>query len=183
MNNIVFLISGKPHHYKVINNVKQHHTISCILTKIDDLKKLNNAIVFVIGSNIISKDILNTARDNDVLILNLHSGDTRKYRGIDCEYWSLLYDNNIICTLHEIDENIDTGPIYLQCEVNLDGLHDINNLKMRIADAYSFLINKFLDDPIQYIKNKNDRGNGVYCKPISTTLLNIVNKKLKKRVQ
>jgi len=177
MRDTIFLIGGKKHHYKVINNISKYFIIKSVLTDFNDLRYIENSYVFVIGSKIITKEIIDHCQKSNILLLNLHSGDTRKYRGMDCEYWSLFYDNNIIYTMHEIEVTIDTGLIYDQAMVDLKGLKSLDGLKDRIADSYIYLIKKFLIHPYQP-KDLNDKGIGKYYKPISSNIIKIINERL-----
>lgn len=180
LKDIVFLIGGKEHHYHTINKVKYKYLVKKIIYKRNDLLELNNSFIFVIGSKIIPENIITKVNKNNNILLNLHSGDTKKYRGMDCEYWSLFYNDNIICTLHRIDKKIDGGIIYIQRKVDLKNVKNIKQLKIAISDTYADLIIDFLKNCDWYIDNCKEIGNGKYYKSIGKNILNVINNKLKK---
>ena len=46
-------------------------------------------------------------------MVNLHGGLSPEYRGADCTFWALYNGEpeNVGCTLHYINEGIDTGDL------------------------------------------------------------------------
>lgn len=175
---ISFLINGKPHHYKVINIVNKNFKIDKIIYDIDELNNLNNSFIFVMYSKIIPENIINNCFIKNNLLLNLHSSNTKKYRGLDCEFWPLFYDKNIICTLHKLEKEIDSGDIYLQRSVDLNGVNNVIDLKDRIGECYADLINIFLLKPKYYITNPKGKGTGKYYKNINNFIYKFIIKNL-----
>ncbi len=95
-----------------------HHLIFKIKSVNDtNIAKLINSfepdIIFINGTGILSKKILNTFM---VKPTNIHVGITPKYRGIHGGYWALFNNDNDLfgVTLHSVDAGIDTGNIIAQ---------------------------------------------------------------------
>jgi methionyl-tRNA formyltransferase len=89
-----------------ITSVNNHKTIQKI-------KEINPDFVFVNGTRIISKNVLNSI---DSKFINIHVGITPKYRGVHGGYWA-LYNNEpklFGTTLHYVNTGIDTGKIIAQ---------------------------------------------------------------------
>jgi methionyl-tRNA formyltransferase len=65
-------------------------------------------LIAVFGTSLIRGDLLNKGR---LGIVNLHGGLSPEYRGADCTFWALYNGEpeKIGCTLHYIDNGIDTG--------------------------------------------------------------------------
>ena len=65
--------------------------------------------------------------------INLHGGNPEYYRGLDCHLWAIYHNdwNNVVTTLHYIDEGIDTGDIIFQSRVPIS--EDLYNENMKIC--------------------------------------------------
>ena len=54
-------------------------------------------------------------------VLNCHAGDLPKYRGNACVNWAIINKEKSACiTIHEMNECLDAGPIYLKKYFDLD---------------------------------------------------------------
>ncbi|MGW4412665.1 formyltransferase family protein [Nonomuraea sp. NPDC004702] len=51
--------------------------------------------------------------------LNAHNGALPTYRGMDAVAWALLNNDPIICTIHQVNAGVDTGPVLLTRPVPL----------------------------------------------------------------
>ena len=69
---------------------------------------LDPDLIAVFGTSLIRGDLLQKGR---LGIVNLHGGLSPEYRGADCTFWALYNrePEKVGCTLHFIDEGIDTG--------------------------------------------------------------------------
>jgi folate-dependent phosphoribosylglycinamide formyltransferase PurN len=69
---------------------------------------LDPDLIAVFGTSLIRGDLLQSGR---LGIVNLHGGLSPEYRGADCTFWALYNGEpeKIGCTLHYIDDGIDTG--------------------------------------------------------------------------
>jgi methionyl-tRNA formyltransferase len=116
------LSSSKIKNILTINNVNSNSIpnqnivkISSINSQIviDKLKLIKPDLVFINGTRIISKNVLNSI---NAKFINIHVGITPMYRGVHGGYWA-LYNNepNLFgTTLHYVDSGIDTGNIITQ---------------------------------------------------------------------
>ena len=82
------------------------------------LQKINPAIVVIIGTRIISKEVLDciTAK-----FVNIHAGITPRYRNVHGAYWALVNNDKDNCgvTVHLVDPGIDTGSIIYQSKISI----------------------------------------------------------------
>jgi len=70
-------------------------------------------------------------RRNRVL-LNLHNSLLPRYRGRHAFAWAIIHgERQVGWTLHAMDENFDTGPIYARCEFTVGPDDDINDVFAR----------------------------------------------------
>lgn len=77
---------------------------------IELIQESNPSIIFINGTRIISKSILEQI---SVPVVNIHVGITPQYRGVHGGYWALKEKNpNLFgVTLHLVDAGIDTGQV------------------------------------------------------------------------
>jgi methionyl-tRNA formyltransferase len=71
-------------------------------------RELNPDLICVFGTSLIRGELL---REGRLGIVNLHGGLSPEYRGADCTFWALYNGEpeKVGCTLHFINEGIDTG--------------------------------------------------------------------------
>jgi folate-dependent phosphoribosylglycinamide formyltransferase PurN len=83
------------------------------------LRKLNPRAVLVVGTRLISCEILTSI---GAPFINYHAGITPKYRGVHGGYWALAQGDpeNFGVTIHFVDEGIDTGSVIYQAKVQTD---------------------------------------------------------------
>jgi hypothetical protein len=96
-----------------IHRVSSVNTPECI----DILKRLEPAVVLVVGTRIIAGDVL---RSIAAPFINYHAGITPKYRGVHGGYWALAEGDPENCgsTVHLVDEGIDSGGILYQARID-----------------------------------------------------------------
>jgi methionyl-tRNA formyltransferase len=70
--------------------------------------RLEPEVIAVFGTSLIRGPLLRKGRFG---IVNLHGGLSPEYRGADCTFWALYNGEpeKVGCTIHFIDEGIDTG--------------------------------------------------------------------------
>lgn len=73
-------------------------------------ERLQPDVIAVFGTSLIRGPLLKKGR---LGIFNLHGGLSPRYRGADCTFWALYNGepDQVGCTLHRIDEGIDTGTL------------------------------------------------------------------------
>lgn len=118
---------------------------------INQLKSIKPDFVFVNGTRIISKKVLESI---EAKFINIHVGITPKYRGVHGGYWALYNNEHHLfgTTLHFVDSGIDTGQIIAQ-----------QTLKINQTDNFAtypiiqFVLGlKLLDNSIKDIVNNKD---------------------------
>lgn len=82
------------------------------------IKKNNPDVIIVFGTGILKKELLKICGNR---IFNLHGGNPIEYRGLDSHLWSIFHNDfeNLITTIHKVDENLDTGDIVIQDKIPL----------------------------------------------------------------
>ena len=72
--------------------------------------RLQPDVIAVFGTSLIHGPLLSSGR---LGIFNLHGGLSPRYRGADCTFWALFNGepDQVGCTLHRIDNGIDTGTL------------------------------------------------------------------------
>lgn len=80
---------------------------------VQKLRTISADVVIVFGTGLLKAEILNAA---PAAYLNLHGGNPETYRGLDTHLWAVYHDDfeNLVTTLHFMDEELDTGPIIFQ---------------------------------------------------------------------
>ncbi len=73
-------------------------------------RQLRPDIITVFGTSLIKGPLLSEGRFG---IVNLHGGLSPEYRGADCTFWALYNGEpeKVGCTIHFIDQGIDTGKL------------------------------------------------------------------------
>jgi folate-dependent phosphoribosylglycinamide formyltransferase PurN len=83
---------------------------------IAQLRALDLKVVIVVGTRIISREVLSAV---PVPFINYHDGITPKYRGIHGGYWASAEGDldNFGVTVHLVDPGIDTGGVLYQARL------------------------------------------------------------------
>ncbi len=103
-------------------------------------------VIAVFGTSLIKGSLLKMGKYG---IVNLHGGLSPHYRGSDCTFWALYNEepDQIGCTLHFINEGIDTGKLIAHISPEVKASDDELILFWRAvrdsADAYTGLMDKF----------------------------------------
>lgn len=103
-------------------------------------------VIAVFGTSLIKAPLLKMGKYG---IVNLHGGLSPHYRGSDCTFWALYNGepDQIGCTLHFINEGIDTGSMIAHISPEINATDDELTLFWRAvkesAEAYALLMNKF----------------------------------------
>ena len=97
--------------------------------------------IFVFGCSLLKPEIIDSAKYG---VINLHTGYTQSYRGVDSSTWALCnkdYDN-IGVTVHYVTPGIDDGDIIAQRQVQLLNQKNIDEV---FIDTCKVGINLLLD--------------------------------------
>jgi folate-dependent phosphoribosylglycinamide formyltransferase PurN len=113
---------------------------------IDTIKKLNADIICVLGGEIVSKELINSAK---IASLNFHSGLAPFYNGANTIYWAVsdFRPNFAGGTLMYISERIDGGPIIMHYLPSIEMKDTASSLFMKNIQGavrlYTCTIKKF----------------------------------------
>lgn len=109
------------------------------------LRKIQPDVVFVTGTRIIAKRIINCV---PAKFINIHVGITPLYRGVHGAYWALVENNRKVCgvTVHLIDAGIDTGGIVGQAIIAPEKEDNLTTYEMHQLNAGMPLLRKALRD-------------------------------------
>ncbi len=103
-------------------------------------------VIAVFGASLIKGPLLKMGKYG---IVNLHGGLSPHYRGADCTFWALYNGepDQVGCTLHYINEGIDTGKLIAHISPEIKADDDELTLFWRAvkesAPVYAELMDKF----------------------------------------
>ncbi|MEM7033330.1 MAG: formyl transferase [Chloroflexota bacterium] len=88
---------------------------SCVAT----IRQSQPDILLVFGTSLLAPEILSIPR---LFSLNIHTGITQLFRGVDSAFWAIHDDKpeGIGATIHLINPTIDAGDVVLQARVTID---------------------------------------------------------------
>tara|TARA_B100000029_G_scaffold509485_1_gene598788 strand:- start:273 stop:935 length:663 start_codon:yes stop_codon:yes gene_type:complete len=138
------------------NFLKNLNTSKFRYTYFKDHKKIKNYdIVFILNyTKIIKKNYLIKNKLN----LVIHSSKLPHGKGFAPLQWQVLENKKKICvSLIEAVNKVDSGNIYLQKNIQLDGTELYDELRFKQAKVIKYLIFKFLK---QFPKNKSKKQFG-----------------------
>jgi hypothetical protein len=64
---------------------------------------------------------------------NCHGGVLPKYRGLDTNLWARLNNDDIGVTIHQIDEGVDSGPVYKTKKMEWPGVIPLRLMNTMVA--------------------------------------------------
>lgn len=154
-----FLYLGTPSYIQEYLQVKGDLTYTS--SKIDPhLLKDFDWIISYGYTHILSKDHIEATKNP---ILNLHISYLPFNRGFSPNYWSWKKQTPKGVTIHQIDEGLDTGPIYVQKEVIFSGTETLSSsyliLKLEIEKLFIQNFDKIIRGEI---KAHKQIGKGSY---------------------
>ena len=113
-------------------------------------------VIAVFGTSLIRGPLLKMGKYG---IVNLHGGLSPHYRGADCTFWALYNEEpeQVGCTLHFINEGIDTGKLIAHVSPSVNDSDDELTLFWRVvkdsADVFATLMNKMNISSSNKLKN------------------------------
>jgi len=97
-------------------------------TSEEHLKLIRPDLVLVFGTRKIKKKLIAACPGG---FINLHGGNPEEYRGLDTHLWAIYHRDfeNLIVTLHHLNEALDDGDIILQAPISLKRAMKIHEIR------------------------------------------------------
>lgn len=127
-------------------NLFKHFNINSI-DQVSDLIEKHNIIGFISirNYNVIKANIIETIKQNDCFLWNIHGGLLPKYKGIYIPYYCIENNEPFYgWTLHEISAKVDCGNIIATAKKKLNKHQDILQTYMDIIPASCQMLKKAL---------------------------------------
>ena len=138
------------------DNVNSPETISI-------LKSLKPNLFIIAGfSTIFKKDLIDIPKKGTI---NLHAGRLPKYRGGSPLNWQIINgEDKAGISIIKVDENIDTGPILAQSQINIEKKDTIADLHNKVNKIFPEILTKVLSDiELNKVKlKKQNNKNAIY---------------------
>ena len=92
------------------------------------LRQLQPDVMIVFGTGRLRTDVIEVCPDG---IANLHGGNPEEYRGLDSHLWAIYHGDyeNLIVTLHRVNEQLDDGEIVLHSPIHLQPGMKVHQLR------------------------------------------------------
>jgi folate-dependent phosphoribosylglycinamide formyltransferase PurN len=110
-------------------------------SSVDLVKRLQPDLLILAGAGILRNGILKIPRFGT---LNAHMGLLPFFRGMNVAEWAALTGAPLGCSVHYVDEGVDTGRILATKELPRDGIRDIETLRDRVNRLQVDLLCKVL---------------------------------------
>lgn len=110
---------------------------------------------------------------------NVHSSLLPNYRGINALFWALLNNEKKTgVTVHKIDNNFDSGPIWDQKEFTIEQKDSLHNLYEKAIATGTSLVKDFLDSAEKNnfelkFKDNPQSGSSYYSRPNREDRINL----------
>jgi len=153
-----YILKNKISFYSV-NSVIAKHKLNKGQTKNINSEKFINyikknqidLIVSAAASRIFKKELLSASKKG---CINYHTSLLPKYRGRQPLFWAMLNNEKEAgMTVHEMNENLDDGPIIIQKKVNIDTKETLHSLYLKTIKISPNLLAKAIDK----IENNNNK--------------------------
>ena len=157
---------------KKLNSFNLYKTPN-INSLLDKIKIYNNEQLVVFGTRKIDDNILNNFK---IPPINIHWGDSRRYRGLDSDLWAIYHNDydSIGVSIHEVVRQLDKGKIIYFRKMKIIKNMLCSHIRYYTTVIASELVVKILKQ--NYIIKK-DGGNGRYYSFMPLDLKKIVEKK------
>lgn len=93
----------------------------------------------------------------------LHASDLPKGRGWSPHIWTIINGGNeIVVSLVEADDRVDTGKIWLKTKFSLSGHELLSEINKKLFEAELFLMTKFISEASELAPQKQMETTGKY---------------------
>jgi len=108
---------------------------------ISTLNELSPDVIIIFGTGKLCPSVINSAK---IACLNLHGGNPEQYRGLDTHLWAIYHQdfNNLVTTLHYVNDSLDTGEIIFQSHLPLSKeskIYQLRSINTRVCIELSTL--------------------------------------------
>lgn len=138
-------------------NILTTNKINNKITKNFLLNKKPDICVYGGGRDIFSKEILKIPRFG---VIGCHFGELPYFKGLDTVEWTIYYNKNLYVSIHQFDEEIDNGPIYLKEKIEYKKLKTFNDVRnscnLKCMQILPKVTQKILNNEI--FKSNNDKS-------------------------
>jgi folate-dependent phosphoribosylglycinamide formyltransferase PurN len=83
---------------------------------VEQIKKLGIKYLINCGAGIFRKKIIEIP---GLVILNAHAGKLPAYKNMNVVEWAICNEDKVFGTIHQIDTGIDSGPVWLEEEIDV----------------------------------------------------------------
>lgn len=126
------LLAGGPHSCADVARVHECERVN----DADSVAMLRHSkpdVILTFGTGLLTRDVFGSA---GLACLNLHGGNPEEYRGLDSHLWTIYHRDfeNLVTTLHQVDEQLDTGDIVSRSRLDIPhgaGLHELRGINTR----------------------------------------------------
>jgi hypothetical protein len=150
------------------------------------LKDVAPDIAVVYGTGKIKSEVFTIPRFGTI---NAHGGKLPGYRGLDTNLWAVHqgHPEDIYVSIHEIDENLDTGAVYLERQVTVGPSMDLYSLRYFTAlvctDLFLEFIKQVLNNGIQFLPRRESKSHYFGPMPLLLKLrTHLILRKLAKKI-
>ena len=139
-------------------NIKNKYKIKFLNSNetVDLIKK--NKIKYLIncGAGIFRKKIISVP---NLIILNAHAGKLPYYRNMNVVEWAIFNREPVVGTIHRINSGIDTGPIWIEEELDINGSRHLKDAREKSFDLVAKMLGKAV------VMNENGLINQIVHRP------------------
>jgi len=120
------------------------------------ISKMQPNIVITFGTRKIKPTLINLLPNK---MLNLHGGDSEKYRGLDSQLWTIYHEDffNIATTLHFLNESLDDGELINKITLDISKIQYLYQLRSINTNACIKLCLEACDEFINTKKIKSKK--------------------------
>lgn len=110
---------------------------------VEQLQRLNYDCCIISGARRLSGDTLKLMEKTGV---NVHMGIATEYRGLDTNLWAIYHKDfaNIGVTLHQVNEELDTGDVYEVSSIPKYRLEHLHLMRLYESDLAIELLHSYL---------------------------------------
>lgn len=132
------------------------------------------------GAGIFRKRIIDLP---GIHILNAHAGKLPEYKNMNVVEWAICNGDKVVGTVHQIDSGIDTGPVWLDEEIDVSGTHSLLEAREHSFDRVIRLVGKavIMNEEGKITPRHHNPGEGRKWYRMHSYFQNLVDQQLKEQ--